>query len=254
MKKICFAFLLMMFVAACAPASKVAKYTVRVEQEYPHDTLSYTQGLFFDGGRLYETAGQYGESRLMEVDLATGTQTRQEPIEKKIFAEGSCAIGNKIYILTWLEGVCLVYDKDTFVRTGQFENRRQGWGLTTDGSQLIMSDGSAQLYFVNPKTFSIIRSVTVRRDGRSVNYLNELEYIGGKVWANVYTKDEIVIIDPATGEVEGVIDCTGLLPAGRRTGRTDVLNGIAYNPDTEEIFLTGKYWPALYRISLEKQK
>ena len=244
----------MMLAAACAPAPKVAKYTVRVEQEYPHDTLSYTQGLFFDGGRLYETAGQYGESRLMEVDLATGTQTRQEPIEKKIFAEGSCAIGDKIYILTWLEGVCLVYDKDTFVRTGQFENRRQGWGLTTDGSQLIMSDGSAQLYFVNPKTFSIIRSVTVRRDGRSVNYLNELEYIGGKVWANVYTKDEIVIIDPATGEVEGVIDCTGLLPAGRRTGRTDVLNGIAYNPDTEEFFLTGKYWPTLYRISLEKQK
>lgn len=254
MKRVSFIILSVLLAASCAPSHKVSHYTVRVEQEYPHDTLSYTQGLFFDEGRLYETAGQYGESRLMEVDLASGIPRRQSVIEKEIFAEGSCAVGDNIYVLTWLEGLCLVYDRNSFLRTGSFENRRQGWGLTTDGRQLIMSDGSAQLYFVNPKTFGIIRSVTVRNNGKSVNYLNELEYIDGKIWANIYLKDDILIIDPVTGEVEGVIDCTGLLPAARRTTRTDVLNGIAQNPDTGEIFITGKYWPAMYRITLEEKK
>ena len=253
-RSVCPLLALLMLLAACAPTQKVARYTLKVEQEYPHDTLSYTQGLFFDGDRLFESAGQYGESRLMEVDLNNGEAVRQKELDKKIFAEGSCAIGDDVYMLTWLEGVCLVFDKETFEQKDQYVNKRQGWGLTTDGSLLIMSDGSAQLYFVSPKTFTIVRSVTVRNNGRSVNLLNELEYIDGKIWANVYTKDEIVIIDPATGEVEGHINCKGLLPAEKRTSRTDVLNGIAYKPETGEIFLTGKYWPSMYRITLvEKQ-
>ena len=183
-----------------------------------------------------------------------GVPVRRADIEKKYFAEGSCVIANDIYVLTWLEKTCFVYDKNTFERTGSFVNNRQGWGLTTDGNLLIMSDGSAQLYFVSPKTFTIVRSVTVRSGGKSVNFLNELEYIEGKIWANVYLKDEILIIDPATGEVEGVVDCRGLLPKERRTRRTDVLNGIAWNPATGELFITGKYWPAMYRIELEKKK
>lgn len=232
----------------------MTRYVVNVEQEYPHDTLSYTQGLFFDGGRLFETAGQYEESRLMEVDIETGKAKREVELDKEIFAEGSCTIGDELYILTWLEGVCLIYDKNTFKRVGQKVYKRQGWGLTTDGGLLIMSDGSAQIYFINPKTFTIVRSITVRKGGKSVNHLNELEFIDGKIWANIYLKDEIVIIDPASGEVEGVIDCRGLLPKQRRTAHTDVLNGIAHNPDTGEIFLTGKYWPSMYRVTLKEKK
>ena len=248
-------YLLLLFVlVSCVPSQKVARYTLKVEQEYPHDTLSYTQGLFFDGGRLFESAGQYGESRLMEVDPASGNQQRQVALEKEFFAEGCCAIEDDIFLLTWLEGLCLVYDKDTFERKGQFVNKRQGWGLTTDGALLIMSDGSAQLYFVSPKTFTVVRSVTVRLAGKSVNYLNELEYIDGKVWANVYTKNEIVIINPSDGNVEGVIDCRGLLPKDKRTARTDVLNGIAWEPSGGDIYLTGKYWPSMYRITLVEKK
>ena len=251
---LCAFFAASLLAASCAPSQKVARYTLKVEKEYPHDTLSYTQGLFFDGDRLFESAGQYGESRLMEVDLVTGTPIRELALEKKIFAEGSCTIEDDIYMLTWLEGICLLFDKNSFERKGEFVNKRQGWGLTTDGSLLVMSDGSAQLYFVSPKTFTVLRSVTVRKNGKSVNYLNELEYIDGKIWANIYLKDEIVIIDPESGDVEGVIDCKGLLPSDRRTHRTDVLNGIAYKPETGEIFLTGKYWPTLYRITLVEKK
>ena len=251
---LCAFFAASLLAASCAPSQKVVRYTLKVEQEYPHDTLSYTQGLFFDGDRLFESAGQYGESRLREVDLATGTSLRELALEKKIFAEGSCAIDDDLYMLTWLEGICLLFDKNSFERKGEFVNKRQGWGLTTDGSLLIMSDGSAQLYFVSPKTFTVLRSVTVRKNGKSVNYLNELEYIDGKIWANIYLKDEIVIIDPASGNVEGVVDCKGLLPAERRTSRTDVLNGIAYKPETGEVYLTGKYWPTLFRISLVEKK
>ena len=245
---------LVFLAASCAQGSKVARYTLKVEQEYPHDTLCYTQGLFFDEGRLYETAGQYGESNLREVNLENGIPLRMAAIEKEIFAEGSCVIADEIYVLTWLERLCLVYDKNTFQRTGKFVNNRQGWGLTTDGSLLIMSDGSAQLYFISPKTFTTVRSVTVRNGGKSVNFLNELEYVGGKIWANIYLKDEIVIIDPASGNVEGVVDCRGLLPKDRRTSRTDVLNGIAWNPETGEMFLTGKYWPSLYKVTLQEKK
>ena len=239
---------------ACAPSQKIARYGVTVEEEYPHDTLSYTQGLFFEGEKLFETAGQYGESRLMEVDLTTGAALRQTPIESDIFAEGSCVIGDDLYVLTWLEGVCLVYDKTTFERKGQKIYKRQGWGLTTDGSLLVMSDGSAQLYFINPKTFTTVRSITVRKNGKSVNMLIELEWIDGKIWANIYMKDEIVIIDPASGEVEATVDCRGLLDDKLRTRRTDVLNGIAYQPSTGAVYLTGKYWPLMYRITLSEKK
>ena len=241
-------------ICSCAPAGNVAKYTLKVEQEFDHDTLSYTQGLFFDGDTLFETAGQYGESRLIEVDLATGEAKRQVALEKEVFAEGSCTIGDDLYILTWLEGVCMVYDKNTFERKGYKKYQRQGWGLTTDGKMLIMSDGSAQLYFINPKTFTIVRSITVSKKGKSVNKLNELEWIDGKIWANIYLKDEIVVIDPTTGEVEAEIDCRGLLDKHLRSERTDVLNGIAYHPATGAIYLTGKYWPRMFRVTLEEKK
>lgn len=254
MKRFLTAVFAALSLCSCAQSGKVARYTVKVEQEFCHDTLSYTQGLFFDGDKLFETAGQYGESRLMEVDLESGIAQRQVVLEKEVFAEGSCTIGDDLYVLTWLEGLCFVYDKNTFERTGQKKYQRQGWGLTTDGRVLIMSDGSAQLYFINPKTFTIVRSITVCKNGRSVNMLNELEWIDGKIWANIYMDDKIVIIDPASGEVEGEIDCRGLLGDDLRSGRTDVLNGIAYQPSTGSVYLTGKYWPRLFRVSLVEKK
>ncbi|MCF0173648.1 MAG: glutaminyl-peptide cyclotransferase, partial [Bacteroidales bacterium] len=160
----------------------------------------------------------------------------------------STILDGKLFILTWLEGKVFVCNPDTFEEEAQFDIRRQGWGLTTDGTQLIMSDGSAQLFFINPARFDIVRSITVRRDGKSVRWLNELEYIDGRIWANVYLTDEIVIINPESGEVEGVVDCTGLLPEELRSPDTDVLNGIAYNPEDGAIYITGKYWPRMYRI------
>lgn len=237
--------------ASCGSTSQVTHYTLKVEKTLPHDATAYTQGLFFENDQLFESTGQYGSSSLRKVALDTGEVTKRLDFEDKYFAEGSCILNGNLYMLTWLEGVCFVFDPETFETIKSFEHRRQGWGLTTDGKNLIMSDGSAQLYFKNPDTFVDERSVTVRLNGKSVNYLNELEYIDGKVWANVYYKSDILIIDPATGNVEGVIDCSALEGMLDSKDGIDVLNGIAYRPSTKEIFLTGKYWPNMFSISLQ---
>lgn len=239
--------------SACGSASQVTHYTLKVEKTLPHDSSAYTQGLFFENDQLFESAGQYGSSSLRKVALDTGEVGQRLDLEEKYFAEGSCILNGKLYMLTWLEGVCFVLNPDTFETVRSFQHRRQGWGLTTDGSSLIMSDGSAQLYFKNPDTFVDERSVTVRLDGKSVNYLNELEYIDGKVWANVYGKTDILIIDPTSGTVEGVIDCSSLEGMLDSTEDIDVLNGIAYRPATKEIFLTGKYWPNMFSVSLQQK-
>jgi len=228
---------------------KVVYYSCNIEQTLPHDVSSYTQGLFFHEGRLYESTGQYGESTMRLVDLATGNALQRYDFDSAYFAEGSCILNGKLYILTWMEGVCFVFDPATFEEKGRFTNRHQGWGLTTDGTDLIMSDGSSKLFFMNPDTFAEKKSLAVTLNGRPVPYLNELEYIKGKVWANVYGKNQIVIIDPKSGVVEGVLDCRVLQTTFRHTSRTDVLNGIAYNPETDEIYLTGKYWPSMFKIS-----
>jgi len=239
--------------SACGSANQVAHYTLKVEKTLPHDSTSYTQGLFFEGDQLYESAGQYGSSSLRKVTLDTGSVDQRLDFEEKYFAEGSCILNGRLYMLTWLEGVCFVFNPDTFETVKSFEHHRQGWGLTTDGTRLIMSDGSAQLYFKNPETFADERSVTVRLNGKSVNFLNELEYINGRVWANVYGKTDILIINPESGIVEGVIDCSALESMLDSTEGIDVLNGIAYRPATEEIFLTGKYWPNMFSVSLQEK-
>ena len=252
--KICIQSILaavLLLTASCS-ARKAVYYSCNVEQTLPHDITSYTQGLFFHDGKLYESTGQYGESTMRLVDLESGTALRRHDFDSVFFAEGSCILGGKLYILTWMEGVCFVFDPDTFEETGRFANRHQGWGLTTDGTDLIMSDGSSRLFYMDPATFAEKKVVNVTLNGHAVPYLNELEYINGKIWANVYGKDQIVIIDPRTGVVEGVVDCRWLLPDSRRTRRTDVLNGIAYDPASKGIYLTGKYWPDMFRISIKK--
>ena len=229
MRRILTIIVLALFFCSCADG-KVRQYKLQVVSEYPHDTGSYTQGLFFDGGSLYESTGQYGSSTFRIVDLASGKALRKLDFGKKYFVEGSVMLGGELFILTWTNKV-----------------------LTTDGRQLIASDGSSRLYFMDNK-FQVKKTLNVRLDGRAVNNLNELEYIDGKIWANVYVSDVILIINPENGQVEATVDCTGLLPRSLRTVDTDVLNGIAVNPEDGKIYLTGKNWPRLYEVRLVEKK
>ena len=250
-------YLLLSILAAallcCACEAKVKEYKVKVVKEYPHDTSSYTQGLFFYKGDMYESTGQYGSSTFRKVDIATGEPLEKLDFNRKYFVEGSVVLGDNLYILTWESKVAFIYDANTLEYKSTYSYPREGWGLTTDGRQLIASDGSSRLYFLDGE-YKLQKAVDVKLDGRPVRNLNELEYIDGKVWANVYMTDLIVIINPSTGVVEGTVDCTGLLPASLRDRRTDVLNGIALDPATGKIYLTGKYWKRLYEIELVEKK
>lgn len=252
MKKFVALMAVLAVLASCTEA-KLKEYKLEIVAEYPHDTESYTQGLFFHDGDLYESTGMHGKSTFRKVDLATGDALRKLNFDKQYFVEGSVIFGNELYILTWESRVAFVYDANTLEYKSSWKYPREGWGLTTDGKHLIASDGTANLYFMNNQ-FALDRKQLVTIDGRPVRWLNELEYIKGKVWANVYTSDEIVIVNPKNGKVEGLIDCKGLLPKILRTESTDVLNGIAYDPRTDKIYLTGKNWPKLYEVKLQEKK
>ena len=248
MRTIFISFILLPFLAACSEP-EVRQYRLDVVAEYPHDTESYTQGLSFHEGRLYETTGVHGKSTFREVEIATDRAIKRLDFDKKYFVEGSVVFNDNLYVLTWESRVAFVYDADSLKYKGTWTYPREGWGLTTDGKQLIASDGSATLFFMDEK-FALSRRLIVKLNDRPVRWLNELEYIDGKIWANVYTADEIVIINPKDGRVEGVIDCRGLLPDKLRTKDTDVLNGIAYDPESKRIYLTGKNWPRMYEVKL----
>ena len=235
---------------ACSQA-QVKQYGVKVVKEYPHRTDAYTQGLFFHEGVLWETTGQYGESTIRTVDLASGEPIALKKLTGKYFGEGSVILDGVLYVLTWTNKVAFKYDAATITYQQTLRYPREGWGLTTDGKQLIASDGSANLYFLD-KDLKLLKRLPVTMNGRSLRYLNELEWIDGKIWANVYTTDTIVIINPADGKVEAAIDCTGLLPEKLRKKDTDVLNGIARDAEGR-IYLTGKKWPRLYQVELVKK-
>jgi len=240
-----------MLVSCAEPAVK--EYTLEVVAEYPHDTESYTQGLFFDQGQMYESTGVHGKSTFRKVDLETGKALQRLDFDKKYFVEGSVMWKGNLYILTWESRLAFVYDAETLEYKSTWKYPREGWGITTDGKNLIASDGSANIYFMD-ENFALDRKILVRLDERPVRFLNELEYIDGKIWANVYTSNEIVIINPKDGKIQGVIDCRGLLPSHLRTDTTDVLNGIAYDEKTGKIYLTGKNWPRLYEVRLVERK
>lgn len=241
---------LMVLLSACTHA-QVKEYGVKVVKEFPHRTDAYTQGLFFHEGTLYETTGQYGESSIRTVDPATGEPIKFKKLNRKYFGEGSVILDGTLYVLTWTNKLAFRYDAATLTYQSTVSYPREGWGLTTDGKQLIASDGSAHLFFLD-KDLKVQRKLQVTLNGRPLRYLNELEWIDGKVWANVYTTDSIVIINPSSGKVEGMIDCKGLLPEKLRTQDTDVLNGIAVDA-AGHIYLTGKNWPRLYQIELIKK-
>lgn len=234
-------------------APKLAYNIVNV---YPHDTSAYTQGLQFYNGKLYEGTGDYETSSLRITDLKTGKVEKKHMMgTAEIFGEGINIFKEKLYQLTWESNIVYVYDVNNIdkpIKTLKWPY--QGWGITNNGTDLIISDGSANLYFVEPETFKVKTTVAVTEDGRSIINLNELEYIDGFVYANVYGSDFIVKIDPASGHVTGKIDLPGLkekyFPAQIIPERTDVLNGIAYDSTTKKLFITGKRWPKMFEISL----
>jgi glutamine cyclotransferase len=224
--------------------------TYEVVKAFPHDRRAFTQGLIYLEGYLYESTGLYGESSLRKVALETGEVLQQIDLSPDVFAEGLADWQATLVQLTWREHTGFVYDRADFSLLDSFTYPTEGWGLTQDGERLIMSDGTSSLQFLNPETFEPIKSVKVTYQGEDVQRINELEYIRGQVFANIWQTDQIIRIDPATGQVLGWVDLRGLLPPEARQADTDVLNGIAYDPVNDRLFVTGKRWPYLYEIRL----
>jgi len=241
------AFLLLALISApIVPADD----TFRIVHTYPHDPHAFTQGLLFVDGHLYESTGINGQSSLRMVDLKTGRVLQAQPVDAKYFGEGLAAWGSTLIQLTWQSHVALVYDRFSFRPLRTFSYPGEGWGLTHDGTSLILSDGTSTLRFFDPRTFKQVRSLTVKDRGLPVTDINELEYIDGQVYANIWHSDRIARISPRTGQVAGWIDLKGLLPAAEHSGPEAVLNGIAWDAAHRRLFVTGKNWPKLFEIEV----
>ena len=237
--------------SAASGAGAARSYGYEVVHAWPHDRGAFTQGLVFENGRLFESTGQYGQSSLREVELTTGRVLRQTAVPAEFFAEGLALLGGKAYQLTWQNRTAFVYDRETFQLEKKFTYAGEGWGLATDGKSLILSDGTAQLRFLDPVTFAVQRTILVTLGGIPVSRLNELEWVRGEIYANVWQTDTVVIIDPASGRVTGNIDLRGLLAPQLRDRNTDVLNGVAYDAAQDRLFVTGKNWPQLFEVKLK---
>jgi len=242
--------------ASAAPA-EVTNYTYQVVNTFAHDPRAFTQGLLFHDGKLLESTGLYGQSSLREVDLATGAVLRNLTVPSQYFAEGLTLLDGKLYQLTWKEEKAFVYDLNadpkTFRKIGEFPYTGEGWGLATDGHWLIMSDGTSTIRFLNPGTFAVDHTIRVLKDDMPQERLNELEYVKGEIYANIWQTDWVARIDPASGRIVGMIDFTYLLPAADQTATTQVLNGIAYDAAGDRLFVTGKNWPKLFEVRLRKK-
>ncbi len=223
---------------------------VEIVARYPHDPGAFSQGLIVDGETLYEGTGKYGGSSLRKIDLKSGEIREQVPLDKQDFGEGITEINGRIYQLTWKEQVCLVYDKATLKLQGGLKYAGQGWGLTDDEKHLFMSDGSAVIQVLDPKNLKVVRRMTVRDGRRKIEQLNELEYVDGEIYANVWYQDLIARINPKNGQVIGWIDCSNVFPIRDRPDREHVLNGIAYDAEADRLFVTGKNWPQLFEIKV----
>jgi glutaminyl-peptide cyclotransferase len=243
--------LILLCLAFASPAAAQAPvYGFRVIHKYPHDPRAFTQGLIYLDGALYESTGQYGESSLRKVKLETGEVLKSISLPAEIFAEGLTEWKSNLIQLTWKTHEGFVYDRATFDRKSTFPYGGEGWGLTHDATRLIQSDGSSTLRFINPETLRQIGYLAVSDGNTAVDQLNELEYIKGEIYANIWQTDRIAVISPKTGKVLRWIDLSGLLSDADRTGREDVLNGIAYDASTDRIFVTGKWWPKLFEIKV----
>lgn len=233
--------------APLSTARTVRSLRTDVLRTIPHDTTAYTQGLVWHDGYLYESTGQYGESRLRRIDPRTGRVEQEIPIAAAFFGEGLALVGDELYLLTYQAQRGMVFDRETFAPIRTFRYRGEGWGLCHDGRRLIMSNGSADLTFRDTDSFDPIGTVQVTLRGWPLNRLNELECVADRVYANIYQDDSIVVIDPESGRVTHQIDATGLLTP-EEARRADVLNGIAYDPVSRHFYLTGKDWPKLFEV------
>jgi glutamine cyclotransferase len=231
-------------------SNNIPVYSYNIVNTYPHDRDAFTEGLVFEDGFLYEGTGLYGDSSLRKVELETGAVLQIYELPAEFFGEGITIYGDKIVQLTWKSHVGFVYDEDSFESLQEFNYLTEGWGITHDGTRLIMSDGTSTLHFLDPQTFEEISQLEVFDNNGPINRLNELEYIQGEIYANIWQTDRIARISPETGRVVGWVDLEGLLTAEDRSEPVDVLNGIAYDAGTDHLFVTGKLWPKLFEIKL----
>lgn len=234
------------------PAAEIVRQlTYRVVRTLPHDKKAFTQGLVVRNGQFLESTGQNGKSTIRIVDIASGKVLKRQALEPMYFGEGMVVLGTKAYMLTWLNQQGFVFDATTLKQLGTFRYFGEGWGLTTDGTHLFMSNGSSTITVLDPKDFSVVRVIHVTLNGSPQSKLNELEWIEGEIWANVWRSDNIVRINPGNGKVSGVLNMQGLLSAAEQEYETDVLNGIAYDAQSKSIYVTGKNWPHVYEVIVE---
>jgi len=235
---------------APAPPSGPGQCSYAIEKEYPHDTSAFTEGLLFDNGELWESTGLVQQSSIRRVRLADGKVLQETAVPPPFFGEGLTKWKNELISVTWQHGKGFRWDARTLRKLGEFSYTGEGWGLTHDGKSLILSDGTAVLRFLNPSDAKVQRTVKVTSDGQEIANLNELEWVNGEVLANVWMTDQIVKIDPKSGNVRAVIDLTELRQRAGAQGPDAVLNGIAYDPAGKRLFVTGKNWPKLFQIAL----
>lgn len=233
------------------PDIRARQVAYEVVNSYPHDPTSFTQGLLWHDGGFYESTGQYGQSKLRRLEFPSGKGLKGISLSPELFGEGLALVGSRLIQLTWKSHRGFVYDLNTFRLLREFSYDTEGWGLTYDGKNLILSDGSSDLFYLDTQTFRPVRKLAVRMNGRPIRELNELEFIDGEIWANAWQTDLILRIDPSTGRVTSFLDLSGILAPSDKTGMEDVLNGIAYDAEHKRIFVTGKLWPRIFEIKVK---
>jgi glutamine cyclotransferase len=243
-------FVVLSFAACAADPRAIPQPGYEILRTLPHDPSAFTQGLLYRNGSLFESTGLYGQSSLREVEINTGKVLRRRALPRHFFGEGLAEWSNRLFQLTWREGRVLVYDAETLETLGSYPWFGEGWGLTVWSNRLVASDGTARLRFIDPVTFEPTGDVVVRANGAPVEFLNELETVGDEIFANIWREYRVARIDPSTGEVRGWLDFSALAPDHLRRSQDAVLNGIAYDPETDRLFITGKNWPVLYEIRL----
>ena len=234
-------------------ASGLPMYDHTVVSRFPHDPAAYSQGLLFHDGAIYESTGRYGTSAVRRIAVESGEELLRSDLPTTLFGEGLALHDGRLYQLTWTSGIARVYSVEDLALVDQLNYDGEGWGLTSDGTHLILSDGTDLLRFVDPKTFEEVRRVRVRAEDQPAQYLNELEWVDGEIWANVWKADFIARIDPESGEVVGWIDMRGLFDYTSLPDPEAVLNGIAYDSASKRIFVTGKLWPWLFEIKISRR-
>jgi glutaminyl-peptide cyclotransferase len=236
---------------SAAPNKRAHQVSYEVVNSYPHDPTSFTQGLVWADGGFYESIGQYGQSKLRRLEFPSGKVLKQIRLDPELFAEGLAQVDTRLIQLSWQSHRGFVYDKDTFRLLQEFTYHTEGWGLTFDGKNLILSDGSSDLFYLDPQTFKPVKKLAITMNGQPVPELNELEFIDGEIWSNVWQTDLILRINQSTGQVTSFLNLKGILAPSDRKGSENVLNGIAYDAEQKRIFVTGKLWPRIFEIKLK---